>query len=191
MEAGKEVAVRSLVHAGLEAATGYDYEEVTEQVKIVEEGEGKTKKLTEVVEKITRKKLHRPPDAHLLVFFLTNLSGGAYRPMTTPTNGQLPAGNSGANPEARSKLESDQIVALAGKLLQGMTARMPLREEKHDVIDAEVVSRKDGGTVCGTGPDGDGRESAIPDGVTSDSGEGAGASTDLQTPVSDRPDDIF
>lgn len=191
MEAGKEVAVRSLVHAGLEAATGYDYEEVTETIKVVEEGEGKKKKLTEVVEKITRKKLHRPPDAHLLVFFLTNLSGGAYRPMATPTNGQLPAGNPGANPEAKGKLESDQIVALAGKLLQGLTAKMPLGGEKHDVIDAEVISRKDGGAVCGPCADESTGEPTVPTGATLDSGSGPGVTTDLQAPVSGRPDDIF
>lgn len=190
MEAGKEVAVRSLVHAGLEAATGYDYEEVTETVKIVEEGEGKAKSSKEVVEKIVRKKVHRPPDSHLLVFFLTNLSGGAYRPIAAPTQGQLPAGNPGGSDEEKGKLESDQIVALAGKLLEKLKARMPLSGEK-DVIDGEVISSKDSGPVCEPCADESSGEHPIQDGPAQDSGSSSGATGNIQTPVSGRPDDIF
>ena len=115
---GREMTTKYLILRGLEAATGYDYTETTEENR-----DGKILKRS-----VTR---HRSPDAVLLPFMIINLTDGKFKNTRylTPVRGSVP------EIKGQESLEAEKIRKLSGKL--GEIANRNVKR------DAEAVSRTD------------------------------------------------
>jgi hypothetical protein len=144
----KQIAVAHLVASGLQAAMGYDYEDVDQTMKRVknpdwEPDEEDSEEYIFVVEKETRKTKHRPPDKDLLQFFLLNLTD-EYRNTKSIT---IEETKKTLNVNITGVLESSDIRKLAGAAFE--TADCMDKETKRieskvvDVIDGEVRGKND------------------------------------------------
>lgn len=139
----KQVAVAHLVASGLQAAMGYDYEDVDVTMKRIKNKEWEpddpdSEEFVFIVEKETRKTKHRPPDKDLLQFFLLNLTD-EYRNTKSIT---IEETKRVTNVNITGVLESSDIRKLAGaafKTADSMDKETKRVESKVvDVIDGEV-----------------------------------------------------
>jgi predicted transcriptional regulator len=139
----KQIAVAHLVASGLQAAMGYDYEDVDQTMKRIpnlkwDADDPESEEWIFVIEKETRKTKHRPPDKDLLQFFLLNLTD-EYRNTKSIT---IEETKKTLNLNITGHLESGDIRKLAGaafKTADSMDKETKMVESKVvDVIDSEV-----------------------------------------------------
>jgi len=122
IEDGKAMAVTGLIHSGLRAACGYDYDEI--QTKFVrKEGEGGETEMVEVEKKVTKKKM--APNAHLLTFFLTNLDPDNFRKRVEVDSRSV-----------KINMSQDQVEA-GIKEIAGKLAELDNNESANEIMDAE------------------------------------------------------
>lgn len=144
----KQIAVAHLIASGLQAAMGYDYEDVDQTLSMrtnpdyAPEDENSEEFILTVI-KETRKTKHRPPDKDLLQFFLLNLTD-EYRNTKTVTINET---KKQLNVNITGHLESGDIRKLAGaafKTADDMDKSTKRIESKvSDVIDGETCDKKD------------------------------------------------
>ena len=144
----KQIAGAHLVASGLQSAMGYDYEEIDQTWKRVNnpdyepDVEGSESTVL-ILEKETRKTKHRPPDKDLLQFFLLNLSDEYKNHKTL----RIEETKKNVNVNITGHLESGDIRKLAGaafKTADAMDKSTKRIESKvSDVIDGEVCDKND------------------------------------------------
>ena len=149
----KQIAVAHLIASGLQAAMGYDYEDVDQTLNMREnpeydsDVEGSEEFILTVI-KETRKTKHRPPDKDLLQFFLLNLTDEYHNTKTVTINETKKQ----LNVNITGHLESSDIRKLAGaafKTADDMDKSTKRVESKViDVVDVDLVAEPppEGGT---------------------------------------------
>ncbi len=111
----KQIAVAHLIASGLQAAMGYDYEDVDQTLKRVtnhkwDPDNPDSEEFIFIIEKETRKTKHRPPDKDLLQFFLLNLTDEYTNTKTI----RIDETKKNINLNITGHLESSDIRKLAG-----------------------------------------------------------------------------
>ncbi len=139
----KKIAAAHMVANGLRSATGYDYEEVDQVFKMIDNPDYdpakencKEPKLIQVLEKETRKLRHRPVDKDLLMFFLLNLSNEYHNVKSI----QIEQTKKQISVNITGHLESSDIRKLAGAAFKEAD-RVDQKTKKvvSTVIETEVV----------------------------------------------------
>ncbi len=140
----KKIAVAHLVANGLQAAMGYDFEEVDQVLEMIdnpkydpEDEECKEPELIQRVKKETRKLKHRPPDKDLLFFFLMNLDDEYHNVKSI----QIDQTKKQINVNITGQLESSEIRRLAGAAFKEADAL----DKKTKVIESKIIDAVDGG----------------------------------------------
>lgn len=128
---GKKMAQAYLVSQGLRAACGYDYEEQTFESRVVDvDKDGEDVKELVCIKKIQK---HQKPDAHLLMFFLTNM---APKDFSHTKNIKVDQTNKTLNLELSGQIESDTIRKLSGKLLEAADKLDKKKKVESTIIDS-------------------------------------------------------
>ena len=123
---GKGIAKNYLVSSGLRAACGYDFEEETYELRVVE---GNAEKELVCVKRV---KKHQKPDASLLQFFLINMSDS----FTNTKNVNITENKKVVSLELTGRIESDQIRDFAGRLLKQAEKQDKIKTVESKVTDA-------------------------------------------------------
>lgn len=114
---GKEMAAAYLVSQGIRAASGYEYEEETIKYVTVQ---GEDSEPQEIVKERTVTTKYQKPDGQLLMFLLSNFSGGKYRHIR---NVEVDHRETRLNINLVGQLEADNIARLAGKLVKKIESK--------------------------------------------------------------------
>lgn len=123
---GKAIAKNYLVSSGLRAACGYDYDEETYELRLVE---GQAEKQLTCIKKV---KKHQKPDASLLQFFLINMSPD----FTNTKNVNITETKKFESLELTGQIESDTIRQFAGELVKQADEADKRKKVESKVIDA-------------------------------------------------------